>query len=713
MNKTQAPNVANVADPGKRTVYSMCGMCAVRCPIQVEVEDGRVRWLQGNENDKAMGASLCAKGAAGLSLLYDDDQRPLQPLIRVGERGQGQWRQASWDEALDYVAQKLQKVIDAHGAKAIALSDRGGPFNDLTKSFLKAIGSPNYFNHDCTCGRNTHHAALSLYGLGRKGLSYDIKNTRHIVLYGRNIIESLQVKEAKDFMKAMAAGAKCTYIDPRASLTAAKATRYWQIRPNTDYALNLALIHEVIYNELYDKEFCARWVSGLDELKTFVAPYTAQWQEEHTGIPAAEVQSFIREIAADAPKVMFHAGWMTARHMQSFYSSRTASILNVLFGAIETPGGLIFAKKAADAGRKPLRSLGEPMPKPVDQRVDGCGWKYSHFDAGPGLLHLLYEAMETDQPYHVGAYICYRHDPLSALPDPEAQKKALDRLDLLVAIDVNYSETAWYADVILPEATYLERANILALKDGAKPTIQMRDQAVAPLHDTRPAWWIFGQLASRLGAGQYFNFQAIEDIWAYQLEGTGVDIAQLRQRGVLSLADQPIMFDRAEGLKFKTPSGKIELVSSRLSQAGIESFAPFQPPKALADDEFRLLFGRSSVHNHAHTANNPLLHEILHDNPIWVHPRRAEALGLADGDEAVVSAPGYSAKAKVKLTPWIHPDAVFLLHGFGRTVPLQKRAFGNGVADQRLQVGLLHVYDPAGGANALCEATVRLARAGK
>ena len=108
MISTKAPNVSGVSTPGRRTVYSMCGMCAVRCPIEVTVENGRVVWLQGNPHDKAIGASLCAKGSAGLSFEFDD-QRPQTPLIRTGPRGSGQWRRASWDEALDYIADKLRR----------------------------------------------------------------------------------------------------------------------------------------------------------------------------------------------------------------------------------------------------------------------------------------------------------------------------------------------------------------------------------------------------------------------------------------------------------------------------------------------------------------------------------------------------------------------------------------------------------------------------
>lgn len=712
MKAKKAPNVIGVDSRGRRTVYSLCGMCAVRCPIQVEVEDGRVVWLQGNPNDKAMGASLCAKGSAGLALEYDDE-RPQYPLIRSGHRGAGHWRRASWEEALDYVANGLKEVINQYGAKGIALSDRAGLFTDLTKSFVKALGSPNYFDHDCTCGRNAHHATRSLFGLGRTGIVYDIKNTKHIVLYGRNLIESLQVKEAKDFIEALSKGAKCTYIDPRGSLTAAKASRFWQIRPGTDYALNLAIIHLVLEQNLYDHAFVSKWVSGLQELRKFVADKTPEWQEQYTGIPAHEVRLFVHELSQDAPHIVFHAGWMTARYNQSFYTSRTAHILNALFGAIEVTGGLIFSKGPGDAGKKGLNKLVDRIPAVKEPRVDGCNWKFKHFDPGSGLLHLLFEAIKSGEPYPVGAYIAYRHDPLTSMPDPDAVKQALDKLKLLVSIDVNYSETSWYSDVILPESTYLERANILAEKNGVKPSFLMRDQAIAPRFDSRPAWWIFCELAKRLDLGQFFDFDSIEEIWDYQLDGTGVTVAQMRDRGLFSLTERPILWDRENGLKFKTPSGKIEFQSSLLDEAGVPSLAGFAPPEEKSTHEFRLLFGRTAVQAHGQTMNNPLLNELLPDNPVWIHPDRADELGIEEGDCIEVSNHGYTVSTRAKLTPWIHPEAIFMLHGFGRTVPLQTRAYGKGVADQRLQKGLLTVYDPAGGGNALCECTVQVSLAQK
>jgi thiosulfate reductase/polysulfide reductase chain A len=707
MTSTIAPNVRSVGAPGRRTVYSMCGMCAVRCPIDVTVEDGKVTWIQGNRHDAALGASLCAKGSAGLPFEYDDE-RPQTPLIRIGSRGGGKWRRASWDEALDYVADKLRETIDERGARGIALSDRGGPFTDLTRTFLQALGSPNYFNHDVTCAGNGHNASVSIYGFANAALIPDLANAKHLILYGRNLVESLMVKEAKGFMDAVANGMRVTYIDPRASMTACKAHRYWQVRPNSDYALNLALIHEVLKQEAYDQDFVMRFVTGMDALRAAVEDTTPEWQEPHTGVAAAELRAFVKEIATERPRVLFHPGWFTARHKQSFYVSRTALILNALMGNLETPGGFVIAKVPEQVGRKSLKPLAARAPKVEEPRVDGAGSTRPQWDPHSGALHQLFAALESGKPYGMGAYFAYRHDPLTALPDTEALTHALDQLKLLVSIDVRYSETGWYSDVILPESTYLERANILAQLPGPVPVFVMRDQAIAPRFDSRPAWWIFREILRRMGMKEALDFETIEELWNYQLEGTGVTVAEMREEGIVRLADAPKLTPR-DALKFPTPSGKIEIESAVLKQAGLPSLPPFEPKEAPKGDRFTLLFGRPATLAHGQSLNNPILREIAPEQVLWIHPDRAQPLGIADGADVEINGGGsYTGRIKAKVTPWIHREAVFMLHGYGATVPVATRALGVGIADQRLQHGKLYDFDPAGSGCALTETIVRV-----
>ncbi len=467
-----------------------------------------------------------------------------------------------------------------------------------------------------------------------------------------------------------------------------------------------AIIHEVLKNDLYDKEFVASHVTGLDYLQEAVREATPEWQEKHTGISPDQIREFIAEIAADAPQVIFHPGWMTARHKQSFYVSRTALILNALMGNVEVPGGIILGKSPEHYGRKSLNKLSARVPKINEPRVDGAGTTRPQWDPHIGMLHQAFAAMETGQPYGIGAYFAYRHDPLTGLPDPEATKKALDKLKLLVSIDVRYSETGWFSDVILPESTYLERANILCQMNGPVPVFAMRDQAIAPRFDSRPAWWIFREILHRMGIKDILDFQTIEELWNYQLDGTGVTVADMRESGFVALAKKPELISR-EKLKFPTPSGKIEFESAALTKAGLENLPPYKSKEPTAGNNFYMLIGRTATLAHGQSLNNPLLNEIAPKQVLWIHPERASAIGISDGDDVEVNGGGnYTGIMKAMVTPWIHPEAVFMLHGYGATVPLATRARGLGVADQRLQHGKLYDFDPAGGGCAMTETVI-------
>ena len=237
-----------------KKVMSICGMCTVRCPIQVDVKDGKAAFVQGNPHAAGVAGSLCARGAAGIALTRDEE-RPQYPMIRDGERGSGKWRRVSWDEAFTYVADKLTDIQKRHGKESVLFSDRGGPFRDFYRAWLRAIGTPNYNNHDSACARNVQNAALSVFGFGRKGVAYDFKNCKHLVTQTRNIFEAINVAEVNNVLDAREKGCKLTAIDIRASITAGKADSFFMVRPGTDYAFNLGVIHTLITEELYDKDY--------------------------------------------------------------------------------------------------------------------------------------------------------------------------------------------------------------------------------------------------------------------------------------------------------------------------------------------------------------------------------------------------------------------------------------------------------------------------
>jgi thiosulfate reductase/polysulfide reductase chain A len=685
-------------------VYSLCFMCSVRCPIKVQVRDGQVRWIEGNPLVPGMEGSLCPRGAAGVNMLYDNE-RLQSPLIRDGERGAGKWRKVGWDEALDYITDKLKNIIDKDGGQSVVLGERTQLATHVSKSFLKAIGSPNHFTHDALCKGSVNTACRSLFGYTDAQLGIDYKNTKHIVLYGRNIFEAISVKEVNNLTQALENGAKLTYIDPRVTVTATKAHRYWMIRPGTDLALNYALINVILKERLYDSQYVDRWVQGLAELQDFVQPYTPQWAEEETGIPADEIVTFAREISRDKPAVIFHFGYRGASYTNEIYQRRAIMILNSLMGSVEAKGGFFIKKGPGEVGGKPARKLTEQeFPKLDLTRFDKVGTpEFPLPDPNHGVAQILPYAILKEDPYPIKALIAYRLDPLGSIPDTALTKKALDKLDLLVTIDINYSDIAWYSDVVLPESSYLERTDCIQQANGLKPQMFLRRQAVAPRYDTREGAMILKQMAERIGVGRYFPYENMEELVRWQLDGTGFSLEDFDAKGFVAYGKDQIFWDRKDGLKFKTPSKKIEFTSALLENAGFESFPVYEPVVRPDGGNFRLVTGRIALHTHVSTQNNPYLHEISPENVLWINTRKAVEMGIKNNDVVEVASEKGAGKIKAFVTDMIHPETVFMLHGFGHEAKLASRSYNKGMSDSLLQK---NVSDTIGGSPALHETFV-------
>ena len=691
----------------EKRVFSVCGMCGARCPIAVEVEAGRARAIFGNAHSPLQGA-LCARGAAGIAL-EESTERPLTPLIRAGERGSGQWRAVSWDEALDYVADKLRANAKTFGPESLLWSDRDGPFTDLLRAFMRGMQSPNVCTHSVTCDLNIHHAAKAVTGFGRGMVVHDYAHCRHLVLQGRNIFESINAVETLAVSKARQKGCRLTVLDVRPTVTAAKAQRYFGLRPGTDYAFNLAVIHVLIHENLYNKDFVARHAVGLEELRAFVRPHTPEWAEAETGVAAADVRAFVHELAKAAPQVIWHPGWMTSRYGQSFQVARTAFVINALLGSIGAQGGVVFGNAPSAVGRQGLRKFSDLYPAPTQPRADTVDGSRKGFDPAKGLLHRAFAAMQSARPYAVKSYIAWRHDPLQAMPDPEALKALFAHLDLLVSVTFSWSDTAWHSDVVLPLSPYLSRESIIATKSGLKPQFFVRHRAVAPTGDTRADWEIIGGLAQRLGLDNLV-FNSAEDMWNFQLQGTGVSVQDFAAQGFVELAAAP-QYPDMDNFSFPTPSGKLDLAGAGWQQAtDSPGLAPYESPQSPPAGAFRVVFGRHAVHTQGHTMNNPLLFEQLPTNEAWIHPQRAEALKLCTGSMVeVLDSRGISAgHVPLRVTAGIHPEALFLLHGFGHRLPCESLAQGQGVGDQELLIGGLQREDSGGGGLALQEHFVTL-----
>ncbi len=693
----------------EKEIYSLCFMCSIRCPIKVLVESGQVKWIEGNPHVPGMEGSLCPRGSAGISLLYDSE-RIQSPMIRIGERGEGKWRKATWDEALDYAADKLKQVIQTHGPQSVVFGERTNLSTHVSKTFMKAIGSPNHFTHDALCKGSVNTACRSLFGYTDAQMGMDLKNSRHVVLYGRNIFEAISVKEVNNLMDALSAGAKLTYIDPRVSVTATKASRYWMIRPGTDLALNYALIHVILAERLYDAAFVERWISGLPELRNFVRSYTPEWAEQETGIPASEIVALAREVSNVKPSVIFHFGYRGAHHANEIYMRRSILILNALMGSIEAKGGLFFKKGPGALGKKPAQKLTEQKFEKITlPRFDKVGTaEFPLPDPDHGVAQMLAPAILNEDPYPVKALIANRFDPLQSIPDTNQMKAALKKLDLIVAIDINYSNIAWYADVILPESVYLERTDCVQQANGLKPQMFLRRQAVTPRYDTREAAMIIKQLADRMGIGSFFPYSSMEELVRWQLEPTGFTLENFDAKGFVAYGKDLIFWDRKEGIQFKTPSGKIELKSSLLENAGFASFPDYEPVPTNTGNTFRLVVGRTALHTHVSTQNNLYLSELFSENRLWINSGKAAALGIRSNDMVDVTSACGSGKIKSFVTDLIHPEAVFMIHGFGHEAKLATRSYNQGLSDSVIQE---NISDRIGGSPALHDTFVTVSPA--
>ena len=687
----------------EKEIYSLCFMCSIRCPIKVSVKDGQVTTIEGNPNVSGIDGSLCPRGAAGVALL-NDTQRVQSPMIREGERGEGKWRKASWDEALEYIGEKLNKVIDSYGPQSVAFGERTNLATHVSKTFMKAIGSPNHFTHDALCKGSANTAFRSLFGITDAQMGANIGNAKHIILYGRNIFEALEIKPVKGLLKAIENGAKLTYIDPRVSVTATKAHRYWMIRPGTDLALNYALIHTIINEKLYNAEFTDRWIHGLSELRNFIQPYTPEWAEAETGISATEIIQLAREVS-DGKPVLFHHGYRSAHHTNEIYMRRSILMLNALMGSIENKGGIFFKKGPGEVGRKGIRKLTEQdFPKIDLPRFDKAGTKdFPLPDPAHGVPQMLPHAILNEDPYPVKAMIVNRFEPIGSIPDSNLTRKALDELDLIVTIDINFSDIANYSDVILPESIYLERTDCVQQGNGLKPQMFMRRKAVEPRYNTREAAMIIKQIGEKVGIGNYFPYESMDELVDWQLEDTGFKVGDFDKKGFVAFTGDQIFWDQKEGLKFKTPTEKIEFKSSLLEDAGFESFPPYEPMVSPPENSFRLLTGRVALHTHVSTQNNLYLNEIFPENVLWINDVKAGKLGIKNGDVVEIASKRGNGEIKAFVTELIHHEAVFMIHGFGHKVKKSSRSFNKGVSDAELQE---NVTDMVGGSPGLHETFV-------
>lgn len=675
--QVSAAPVSKVLARGKTTtVFSVCDNCVNKCGIVAHLAGGRVVKLEPNPAFPKSRAMLCAKGNAGIKVLYDPD-RLKHPLIRIGERGSGQWRKASWKEALDYTAERLVKVRDQYGPQGVLFSSCESFQERFFRSFAQAWGSPNLVRHPSMCLSSSNLAWFITYGTVPE---FDLEHADYVIVSGANRLESFVTPDSVDLMDAIARrGAKLVYLDPRCTVTASKASEWLPIRPGTDLAFYLALIHVLIAEQLYDRAFVETYAQGFDELAAHVASFTPEWAARETDIPAERIRAIAREFAARAPRSVIYRGRRTSWYQNDTEMRHAMALANVLVGNWDTRGGIVPNERIELGGIEPPE-----YPWPDAERVDGIGEKHPLASADDGAYLELREAILADRPYPVRGWMFYKHNPLHALPDRRRTEQMLRKMEFVVAIDIQPSDSAWLADVILPESTYLERTDPVEEFSQPYAFAGLRRQVVPPVYDTRPCLDIMKGLAQRVGLEQYFSFD-IDQYIAAQLAPHGIDRSAFDATGVWSnRTSRTYGATRNPEYRFRTPSGKIELANERLRRNGYPALPAYTAPAAPPTDQFRFLTGKQALFTHASNQNNEWLHELCPENRLWINRQIAAQKGIADGDLVRVRSTVGEVAVRALVTDRIRPDCVHMPHGFGHRSPALRNAAGRGASDQDL-----------------------------
>ncbi|MCL1096088.1 thiosulfate reductase PhsA [Shewanella kaireitica] len=706
------------------SVASICEMCSTRCPISARVVNGKNVSILGNVNAKSYGGAVCARGGAGHSQLYDK-QRIVKPLKRIGDRGEGKWQEIEWDEAYATIAENLNKIKAQHGAESVAFSSKSGSLSGHLFHFAKAFGSPNTFTHASTCPAGYVVAAKAMFG-GK--IKRDLSNSKYIINFGHNLYEGINMSETRGMMNAqMEKGAKLVVFEPRFSIVADKADEWYAIKPGTDVAVALAICHTLIEDDLYDKAFVAEFVSGFAEFAKEVKAYTPEWAESISDVPAEDIRRITHEYAAAAPHALVDFGHRSSFTTEEFEMRRALYAANVLVGNIERKGGLYFGKKASKynkfAGENVAPTLAKPgvkdMPKIDAKRIDMVDEQYSLLWSSGGIYQTILDSTLDAKPYQLHGWVMSRTNPMQTMTDRARIVKTMQKLDFVVACDIYISESAAYADIFLPESTYLERDEEIVDKSGKNPAYYVRQKVVETIGNTKPSWLIWKELADKLGQGQFFPWQNMETLQLFQVDKNTPLLNKIKSDGWVSygkplLLREPAMVKAfsasypnakpldedgtyASQLSFKTPSGKIELSSNKVEKMapgrGVIRYREVNMKKA---DELFFIQGKVAVHTNAATQNVPMLANLMSDNAVWIHPITAGLLSISSGDAIRIYNDTGSEEGHALVTPGIRPDTVFAYMGCGSKNKELARATGKGVHCGNL---LPHVTSPVTGMN--------------
>ena len=669
------------------------------------ISDGTFIRVHGNPHHPLNQGKLCAKGQAAVQWVYNE-QRLRSPLRRIGEKGSGRFQKITWEEAQETLVRQIEKIRGEHGPEYILLgkgqsSSWGGVHHHLFLRFIQAMGSPNFmswgssvcYNPQLTYHRQMlgvptyarpdyEHADLILEwftgggmgGAARGGAETLDTNLRSVP---SRIVERLQK------------GKRLVVINPQIIPLAAngRACLWLPIRPGTDAALALAMIHEIIAHGLYDRDFVENWCEGFDRLVAHIEPYTSEWAEPITGIPASEIRGLAREYAT-TPRACIRVSEAPQKgDLKSFGTA--IPILMAITGHVDRPGGNVYFYPSARLG---FDTFDERVPNSVRARIIGSEKSYVRERGLKGAdFQSAVHALVTGDPYRPKASLMFGCNPLSTGRNPTLIAEAMEKLELLVVVDVALTPTARYADLILPAATRYECRWIPSLWGDH---VTMSNRVVEPLWDSREELQVVLDLACRLGMEKDFWYGDYRAMVNEFLRPAGVTLEQLEKdplHGItLPTTDWVEQRQRYATLFKDLPNGKIQLWSESLKNEGLNPRPVYQGEKEdpINAPQLRKTYPliytdqhSDYVSHHSWMRNIPWLREIARHPFVKMHPETGKQWGIKEGDWVDILSPHGQIKAVALFSLGIRPDTLMGQHGWWqscKTLGLPEQGVLNG-----------------------------------
>ncbi|MFH2093492.1 MAG: molybdopterin-dependent oxidoreductase [Pseudomonadota bacterium] len=573
----------------------ICGLCfhSPGCGVIVHFdENDKIVHLEPDPQ-APMGKILCPIADSVKQIVYSD-KRLKQPLKRVGPKGSYDFKPITWDEAFSIIVDRLNHIKKEHGPEALGFYAGTGSyersFKDIFKlkgseiylasSILFPMGSPNTFGVGAPCYTSLGVLAPKLtMGCLHIDMFSDVDNSDLILVWGTDPSTSTPPQLFEQLKTAAEDGAQIIVIDPRKTKAAELDNSEWiTIRPGTDGALALGLSHILIRDNLYDADFVEDWTLGFDEFKNYVQKFTPEHVCEITGINTETIEWLASEIAdaEGASYIMYTGLEYTKSGVQNI---RAVMVLWALAGQLDIEGGRCFLRQD------------NSFPLPTDQQIQTPGFDksigkdkftvYSHYCGGEPHATLLPDAIIEGDPYKIRSLIVLGASLITAWPEPDIWRKAMETLDFMVVIDLQMTADAAYADLVLPATTAFEQESYCYYGNA----IRFREQMIDPVGEAKPSYKILAELAQHLGYGDLYP-QNTNELLTYILKASGHSIEELMQadRQVLRSPHHDMTYKkwetgllRADGKPgFETPSGKFEIRSTLLEQFGYDGLPTYE-----------------------------------------------------------------------------------------------------------------------------------------